>query len=276
MIKPNQRPAIVAVFGSSRKVPKPVLDLALCVGSKIAAQGFVVLTGGTMKEQEHPKAVKNAALKGAAPDGDWIGVLQDGNRPGCRHDGSCADLKPDGKGCVIYSDMGHQRNLLEALLCDAAVVLAGAEGTISEAVSTLCLGKPVLFCGSTDTEHRPAANPLFNIKKALYQLFETQDLTERQKSDLVNTTVHRLGQGNENGVMKDRIAQTVKVEKIQLPERSCLVPTTDPEPCQTIAGWLTELETLLLTGEFPDLGGKYSQMKVNYDKWLNELSRPAQ
>jgi predicted Rossmann-fold nucleotide-binding protein len=276
MIKPNQRPAIVAVFGPSRKVPKPVLDLARCVGSKIAAQGFVVLTGGTMKEQEHPRAVKNAALKGAEPDGDWIGVLQDGNCPDSRHDGSCADLKPDGKGRIIYSDMGHQRNILEALLCDAGVVLAGAEGTISEAVSTLCLGKPVLFCGSTHTEDRPAANPLFNIQKALYQLFETQDLTERQKSDLVKVTVHRLRRGNENGVMKDRIAQTVKAEKIQLPERSCLVPATDPEPCQAIAGWLTELETLPLTGEFPDLGGKYSQMKVNYDEWLNGLSRPAQ
>jgi uncharacterized protein (TIGR00725 family) len=266
---------IVAVFGSSREVPDEILALAHCVGSKIAAQGFVVLTGGTM-DKEPPKAVKDAALNGATPDCDWIGVLQDGSCRDSSHEGNCADFRPYGKGRVVYSDMGHQRNFLEALLCDAAVVFAGKEGTISEAVSTLCLGKPVLLCANSRTEDCPATNQLLEIQEALYQLFETQDLTEKQKCDLAKATIHRLEKGGDNGPLKGRITETVKPQRIQLPERSRLVPITDPEPCHTITGWLTEREIFPRTGEFPDLGGRYSQIKAEYDEWLNHLSRSTQ
>jgi predicted Rossmann-fold nucleotide-binding protein len=61
--------------------------------------------------------------------------------------------------------MGHQRNFLEALLCDAAVVFEGKEGTISEAVGTLCLGKPVLLWANGWTEDRPATYQLLKIQK---------------------------------------------------------------------------------------------------------------
>jgi len=271
----NQRPVIVAVFGSSTNVPTEILGLATCTGSKIAAQGFVVLTGGTM-EEEPAQAVKDAALKGATPDSDWIGVLQDGNCRDSNHDGNCADFKPDDKGRIIYTDMGHQRNFLEALLCDAAVVFAGKEGTISEAVSTLCLGRPVLLCANGWTEDRLATHQLLEIQRALYRLFETQELTEKQKGDLVQATIHRLERGNQNGPLKDRITATVKPERIQLSEHSGLVPVTDPEPCQTIADWLTDLDTFPRTGEFPDLGGKYAQIKMKYDEWLLHLSPPTQ
>jgi predicted Rossmann-fold nucleotide-binding protein len=49
---------------------------------------------------------------------------------------------------VVHPAMGEQRNFFEALLCDAAVVLPGGSGAISEAVSMLCLGKPVLLGGT--------------------------------------------------------------------------------------------------------------------------------
>ena len=171
MIQINQRPVIVAVFGGSKNVPQEILTLAACVGGEIAAQGFVILAGGTMKAQRPPETVKDAALKGAAPDGDWIGVLKKGRTPDLKPDGHCPDFKSDGKGGIVYSDMGHQRNLLE-------------------------LGKPVLLAGSTWTEDCSASNwLLINAQNALYQLFNTRNLAEDQKSSLVETTLGRLRRG---------------------------------------------------------------------------------
>jgi hypothetical protein len=277
MIQANQRPAIVAVFGGSENVSQEVLTLAACVGSEIAAQGFVILTGGTIKAQKPPETVKDAALKGTVPDGDWIGVLKKGRAPDLKPDGYRPDFKSDGKGGVVYSDMGHQRNLLEAWLCDAAIVLKGAEGTISEAVSALCLGKPVLLAGSTRTEDCSASNRLLiNAQNALYQLFNARNLAEDQKSSLVEITLGRLKEGNEDGVMKHLITSTVQSGKVQFREHSFFAPETGPEEaCQAIAGWLAELQALPRTGEFPHLGGKYDEVKENYDEWLRQLSRPA-
>jgi predicted Rossmann-fold nucleotide-binding protein len=250
-------------------VSEEVLLLARCVGSEAATKGFIVLTGGTVKSQEplkpqeSPKAVKDAALKGVedavskgAASGDWIGVLQEGNCPGSKRDGNCAGFKPEDKGGVIYSDMGNQRNFLEACLCDAAIVLEGAEGTISEAVSALCLGKPVLLCRRTPTEDRSATyqvsdaqKALFNARKALYQLFETQRITEDQKSDLVKVTRDRLKEVKyENPTMQRLIQENVHPDNVRFPERSCLIPTNDPEACQDIASWLAELTNLSRTG----------------------------
>jgi uncharacterized protein (TIGR00725 family) len=272
------RPVIVAVFGSSKDVPQEVMTLAKCVGSKIADQGFVVLTGGTMKAQKDPKTVKDAALKGAAPDGHWIGVLKKGKFPDRESGDNSPDFRSEDKGGVVCSDMGHQRNLLEAWLCDAAIVLKGTEGTISEAVSTLCLGKPVLLAGITWQEGGSAPNrPVTNVQNALYQLFSTRNLAEDQKSSLVETALGRLREGNENGPMRHLITATVQSGKVQFPERGCFVQAASPEEaCKTIASWLTELQALPRTGEFPSLGARYDQVKANYDEWLMQLSRPVQ
>jgi hypothetical protein len=204
-------------------------------------------------------------------------VLKGGEIPDPKPDSCCPDFKSEGKGGVVYSDMGHQRNLLEAWLCDAAIVLKGAEGTISEAVSALCLGKPVLLAGSTWAEDCSASNRLVaNAQDALYRLFNTRDLAEDQKSSLVGTTLVRLEEGNEDGPMKHLIASTFQSDKIQFREHSYLTPKTGlEEACQIIAGWLTELQELPRTGEFPHLGGKYDGVKEKYDEWLRQLSRPA-
>ncbi|WP_344475788.1 hypothetical protein [Nonomuraea monospora] len=242
---------IVAVFGGSKDVPRDVLDLAQCAGKRISARGFVILTGGMKETQLCPKTVKDAALTGVAIDGHWIGVLKDGNDP---------DFKRHDEGGVVYSHMNHQRNFLEASLCDAAIVLKGAKGTISEGVSTLCLGKPVLLAGTNWTKE---CFPL-------YQLFKAHVLTENRKSDLVKTVLDRLGTGNESGPMRHLIAATVRPDNVLLSEHSRLVPAAGLEACEAIARWLVELETLPRTGEFPELKG-YEQVKEKYDEWLKRL-----
>ena len=295
MMNGDRQSRVIAVFGSSKNVPPEVLSLAKCAGYEAATQCFIVLTGGTMKakdprkQQEHEKKVKNAALKGVKeapverpPSGYWIGVLQEGSRPSPMSDGNCADFKYDpseDKGGIIYSDMGDQRNFLEACLCDAAIVLEGAAGTISEAVSTLCLGKPVLLCWRTPTQDRSATpqrseeqKAIFNAQKALHQLFETRRLREDQESDLVKVTRDRLKGEHENRMMKSLIKENVRLGRVRFPEHGRLISTTGPEACRDIAGWLAELASLSPTGDFPDdLGGNYGKVKEDYDNWLNSL-----
>ena len=123
---------IVAVFGGN-KVPNDVIELVHWVGAKMAARGFIVLTGGMMRcDDKAQKKVKYAAICSTAPDGRWIGVLNQ------RPNGPCG-AKPERNGIVASPRMDDQRNFLEASLCDAAVALKGGDGTVSEAVSVLCL-----------------------------------------------------------------------------------------------------------------------------------------
>lgn len=134
-----QRNLIIAVFGSTETGTCPV---AAKMGAAIATAGHILLTGGTGTTG---KQVKNQAISGAAATqvpalpARWIGVDRDTERVG--HYAGAG-------GFVVETDLGHKRNCLEACLCDGAVALEGKEGTASEAVACLALGKPVAFVGS--------------------------------------------------------------------------------------------------------------------------------
>ena len=68
----------------------------------------------------------------------WIGIAQE------------RDTLPNPAskwGFVFKTPLGHKRNYLEAVLCDAAIAFPGATGTWSEVVAMLCLRKPVLLVG---------------------------------------------------------------------------------------------------------------------------------
>jgi predicted Rossmann-fold nucleotide-binding protein len=271
------RPTIVAVFGRtwrtgrtggiSDEVLKELLKLARCAGSKIAAAKFVVLTGdrpptGGRLEQLH--AVKDAAMLGAAPNGHWIGVLKGGlkevkedSEPAFRKEGK-------GKGGVIFSNMGDRRNFLEASLADAAIVLDGKTGTISEAVSAISLGKPVLLVGTAWATRCPA----------LHQLFKVKVLTGNPKDILIKEARKKLGEKTEQGPMRDLIEQALKPRSIQLHERSRLVAADGMPACLDIASWLTEIQGLPQKGEFPPLDEPYSQAGVGYPQWLEGLLPP--
>jgi uncharacterized protein (TIGR00725 family) len=131
------RPRIVAVFGGNA-VGRDVLQLAARVGASIAEHGAIVLTGGDGRSRGE---VKQEAIAGARRRGSWIGVLNGR--------GGAARYETTERGFLLDARMGHQRNLLEAALCDAAVVLEGGDGTVSELVGCLCLHKPVLLVGES-------------------------------------------------------------------------------------------------------------------------------
>ena len=255
----DSRPMIIAVFGGSfgdsAEVPQAVLDLARCAGSTIAAKGLIILTGGRLKKRERLDAVKDAALLGAEPDGHWIGVLKEGRSPA---------FERDDKGGVIFSHMGHQRNFLEARLCDAAVVLMGGEGTISEAVSTICLGKPVLLAGASWIERWPALDQLFK-KRALAPSLETE---------LFTITRAELRVDKPNGPMKKLIEEALQPGSSRLHERSRLVAVGDVQACPAIADWLAEIRGLPRKGEFPPLSKQYDRVRTDYRNWIETLVLP--
>ena len=82
-------------------------------------------------------------------------------------------MKPH--GFQIEVNLGHKRNYLEAVMCDAAVVLRGEKGTASELASALSLGRPVVIVGTvcgdtwkalaTPAKRREAATRLWDIAK---------------------------------------------------------------------------------------------------------------
>ena len=127
---------IIAVFGGSTAPKQPVLDFAERMGRLIVADGDIrdiLLTGGRTADET---SVKGRAIKGAGC-ATRIGVSPSGPARAVEEDG----------GIVIYTGLGDQRNYVEASMCDAAIVLDGENGTISEATCALALKRPVAFVG---------------------------------------------------------------------------------------------------------------------------------
>lgn len=133
---------IVAVFGSTESGAFP---LARRIGVEISTRGgYILLTGGTGSAQLPKKeqaTVKEQAILGAKRSA-WIGVTRGSPKPS-------HEILQGGNAIVVRTDLSHRRNCLEACICDAAIALQGNEGTISEAVFSLWLGKPVVFIGDT-------------------------------------------------------------------------------------------------------------------------------
>ena len=242
------RRKIVAVFGGN-KVSEEVIALARWTGREVANCGFIVLTGG--KGSEPKRKVKDAAIDGARAHGRWIGVLNNaGGKPA---------VESTGSSLLVSPQMASQRNFLEANLCDASVVFEGGSGTASEAVSVLCLGKPVLLVEAKSSENR-----------SLHQLFKAKELPAGEASELVNSTRRKLGLGG--GPMKGLIEQSVVAANLRSPPaHSGFVSAISQEMHQDIQCWLESLRPLANTGGFPELEEQYGDMKRRYDGWVHEL-----
>lgn len=110
------------------------LETARRFGAAIARAGAVLLTGGVGNSAAE---VKEQAIDGAvAAGGAWVGVENSGT------------LTPPRRvrgGLVVSPGVGHRRNFIGAALCDAAIALSGEDGTASEVVFALALGRPVVL-----------------------------------------------------------------------------------------------------------------------------------
>jgi predicted Rossmann-fold nucleotide-binding protein len=134
---------VIAVFGGAKD--DLTRDAAEQIGYEIGLSRAILLTGG-----DDPRAqdLKGRALAGAcrarncgamAP---WIGVVRE--QP--RRDPRFVD---DGLGLVLQPGGNHYRNYAEAEFCNAAIAFKGEEGTSSEVLFCLALGKPLILIGDS-------------------------------------------------------------------------------------------------------------------------------
>jgi predicted Rossmann-fold nucleotide-binding protein len=137
MVEAKQRTLTIAVFGGN---DGSAASGAEQIGTTIATTTqWIVLTGGAGPVPNSPKVKERALVGPHNSKRPWIGVLQARDEP-----------PPPGGDCtgfVFKTPLGDKRNYLEAWLCDGAIALKGKEGTLSEVVATLCLGKPVVLVG---------------------------------------------------------------------------------------------------------------------------------
>jgi predicted Rossmann-fold nucleotide-binding protein len=149
----DQELPMVAVFGSNHPNPGE-LPAARLLGAAVNLSDAVLLTGGDLIERE---TVKDAAIWAAQGSGTpasparWVGV---GNRSRAQ-----PAQKKGPRSLVVTPGWSDRRNFVEACLCDAAIAIGGSsEGTASEALFCLYLGRPVVMVGDLpDAQASPAA-----------------------------------------------------------------------------------------------------------------------
>lgn len=128
---------VIAVFGGAKD--QSTLKAAGEIGYQIGLNQAILLTGGDDPNAGDLKACALAgtlrARKGGAK-APWIGVL--------RGDPTYA---ANGLSLVLAPGGNHRRNYAEADLCDVAIVFEGGDGTSSELVFCLALGKPLVLVG---------------------------------------------------------------------------------------------------------------------------------
>ncbi len=123
---------IIGVMGSGRPLLPEAAAVARKLGALIAAQGWVLLTGG------RASGVMDACSRGAKDAGGLvIGVLPDADTTRAS---SAIDI-------AICTGLGDARNVVNVLSSTVVVALPGGAGTLSEVALALSAGKPVIALG---------------------------------------------------------------------------------------------------------------------------------
>jgi hypothetical protein len=124
------RKITIGVMGPSDNAIASDLENAYKLGQLIAAQGWVLLTGG------RNVGVMDAASKGAkAAGGLTVGILPTKN----------LEAVSEAVDIAIVTDMGNARNNINVLSCDAIVACGMGTGTASEVALALKNGKSVVL-----------------------------------------------------------------------------------------------------------------------------------
>jgi predicted Rossmann-fold nucleotide-binding protein len=133
---------VIAVFGGAKD--EATREVAEEAGCEIGQRNAILLTGG---DDPAVKDLKGRVLfgahvraRGGGATAPWIGVVR-----------TVKALDPkfgaDGLSLVLTPGGDHLRNYAEAEFCDAAIAFRGEEGTSSEVLFCLALGKPVILVG---------------------------------------------------------------------------------------------------------------------------------
>lgn len=147
---------VIAVFGGADD--ETTHAAAEQIGYEIGLSHAILLTGGDDPRVQDLKGRVLAGACGARKRGamaPWIGVVRErptrDPRTGVvteqpRQDPRFVD---DGLGLVLKPGGNHRRNYAEAEFCDAAIAFEGGDGTSSEVLFCLALGKPLVLIGDS-------------------------------------------------------------------------------------------------------------------------------
>ena len=129
-------------------------QIAYTMGKLLGEKGAIVYTGGL-------GGVMEAACKGASEAGaTTVGILP-GHKP--------EEANPYVK-VLVFSDMGHARNVILIRSVEAVIAISGGYGTLSEIALALKMWKPVI--GINTWENIPGVNYVSSPEEALAKLLE--------------------------------------------------------------------------------------------------------
>jgi len=247
---------IIAVFGSTETSSFP---LAEKIGSAIAQKNQVLLTGGKGVEDG---TVKEKAILGAKEEAkrsnwaaNWIGVDRT----------SKIGFKIDyqGRAFKLQTDLDHKRNCLEACLCDAAIALEGEDGTISEALYTLWLGKRVVFVGDISQKR----NIIAHNGSVTSVNFEEMICAAHKRVGSILASDYPLNTLFD----KDVIEKGLKRLQDSANYKWYPTPTNEGKQLEVIQNALLWLLETNVTGDFPMIAG-YANIAAEYKKWLSKIN----
>jgi predicted Rossmann-fold nucleotide-binding protein len=279
------------VFGGN-KVEDVVATKARTTSRQILDAGAIVLSGGDGKDRHGQplnrhgrpveKNVKDEAHAEAQHNGRWISVLNTRYRNTRAKELKSRRFAPSGRGAVVRPQTGDQRNLLEAWMSDACIVLAtGAkDGTFSELVSALCLGRPVLLIGDPNTwtndppwslvcewfESARQRQPQGGLQEA----WQVDDGSAEEITERVCEYLNRR-----EGVLGDLVHRTVIAEKLRVAEGSACLALGDDAAADA---WISARLEADPVGTFPTIASndrtvqdEFETLWTEYQTWLREL-----
>jgi SLOG cluster4 family len=181
---------IIGVIGGTRNAGKEALEWAPEVGRLVGERGSILLTGGEPIVENSVKAKTMCAARDAGtlhsptgivgiipsrPDG-FVGVVLD-------------ERNPTSYGLYLYTGVhSYERNVLTGILPDVLIVLAGGEGTLSEAAYAIDAHRPLLFLGSRDLLRQS----LVSLKGNVIRIIDKLDEVCYRSHDMVESLSHVL------------------------------------------------------------------------------------
>lgn len=124
------RKIIIGVMGPGTGASETDWENAYTIGTLIAQEGWVLLTGG------RNVGVMDAANRGAkSANGLTVGILPDAGDSGVS----------DAVHIAIFTDMGSARNNINVLSSDGVIACGMGAGTASEVALALKANKPIVL-----------------------------------------------------------------------------------------------------------------------------------
>ena len=252
----TDRPRIIAVFGGNR-VSRDVALVARAVATKIVEGGGIVLSGGDGhdskgRDVEHLNVKDEANAAARAATGRWLAVMNTTRR--------ARDCLPVDRGLVVLPEVGDRRNLLEASLSDACVVLGtgAGDGTLSELVSAVCLGRPVLLLA--DPDRGEDAPPWPEVRS----WFTDGERSEAAVADVLARTRSKLGEPA--GVFGDLVGRVTKANLWLTDTCTCLGLDAD-----LAVPWISQRLDDEPLGRFPDISPATATEKTEFASIRSQL-----